>query len=192
MILILSFSCTENKSSQVSLPNNSDTIKVVSNPTPKFPEDWIGTYKGDLQWFSKDKITTIPMTIEIQIIDTLPNTYLWRSTYDSTARFPKVVKDYYLVHPDSLAEGHYLIDEKDGIYLDMILIDNSFYSNFEVGNSSLMTIDRLQADGSIFHEIVSSPQNAVRESGTMSDGQYFGVKSYSKIGTQKAILKRQK
>ena len=147
-------------------------------------------YKGNLEWFSKKGPIDIPVQIEIRPIDSLENTYLWRTTYDSTAKFPQVVKDYYLVHSDTLAEGHYLIDERNGIYLDMILVDNSFYSNFEVSNSSILSIDRLQADGSLHHEIISSYFDSARNSGAESEGEYFAVKSYSKISVQKAVLSK--
>lgn len=193
IIILLLFSC------QATVPNNetnaetsidSAAIDTIPYTAPKFPEDWVGLYKGDLQWFAGKNSILVPISIEIKAIDSLENTYLWRSTYDSTERFPMVVKDYILVHPDTLPEGHFLIDEKNGIYLDMILIDNSFYSCFEVNKTLLLSIDRLNADGSIYHEIISSHLSGARESGATSDDSYFGVKSYSRVGTQKAILKR--
>lgn len=195
MIVFLLFSCQEavpNNEINTETSKDSAAIDTISYTAPKFPEDWVGIYKGDLQWFAGKNSILIPITIEIKAIDSLENAYLWRSTYDSTERFPMVVKDYILVHPDTLPEGHFLIDEKNGIYLDMILIDNSFYSCFEVNKTLLLSIDRLNADGSIHHEIISSRLDGARESGTTSEDSYFGVKSYSRVGTQKATLKRVK
>ena len=173
--------------------------KIKSNNRDyKFPDDWYGTYKGTMEWYiGSEKKADIPICIEI-LAGTDSNQIIWRTTYDSTTLIPvKNVKDYKIVRNDSIEKGHYLMDEQNGIYLDMRLIDNTMYSCFDVVNEAkakttrLVSIDKLVSKNILYHEVISysEPDKKTGNEGA-SDG--FTVKSTEKVSTQKATLKRVK
>lgn len=163
-----------------------------------FPNDWIGNYKGTMQWYiGSEKKADIPIMIEI-LSDSNPNSIIWRTTYDSTTNFPlKNVKDYKIIRNDSMENGRYLMDEQNGIYLDLRLIDDALYSCFDVVNEAkskttrLVSIDRLLNKNVLYHEVISY-QEPDKKTGNEGLSEGFTVKSTEKISTQKATLKRVK
>lgn len=184
LIIIFQLSCT------VSRTNLNQGKKL------KFPDDWFGTYEGTMEWFvGSEKRADIPIKIEI-LRNPDPNIITWRTTYDSTKLIPvKNVKDYSITRTDSMQKGHYLMDEHNGIYLDMRLIDNTLYSCFDVTNiaksqsSRLVSADRLMNKNKLYHEIISYPEPD-KKTGNSGESEGFSVKSTEKVSTQKATLKR--
>lgn len=176
----------------------SATKTKFKNVNYDFPNDWLGTYTGTMQWYKgSEKKADIPITIEI-IATKDSNSLVWRTSYDSTKLIPvKVVKDYKIVWNDSLEKGHFLMDEQNGIFLDMRLIDNTIYSCFDVLNQAkaktnrLVSIDRLLTKNVLYHEVISyqEPEN---KTGNEGQSEGFTVKSTQKVSTQKATLKRVK
>lgn len=166
----------------------------TKNKNYSFPNDWIGNYKGTMQWYiGSVKKADIPISIEI-LAGSDFNSIIWRTTYDSTKLFPiKTVKDYKIVWNDSLENGHYLMDEHNGIYLDIRLIDKAFYSCYDVVNEAkakttrLVSIDKLVNKNVICHEIISYPEPD-KKTGNEDASDGFTVKSTEKISTQKAYL----
>jgi hypothetical protein len=161
-----------------------------------FPNDWFGSYNGTMSWYvGSEKKAEIPIKIEI-LESGDSNTIIWRTTYDSTKLYPvKNVKDYKIIRNDSLEKGHYLMDEQNGIYLDLRLIDNSLYSCFDVVNEAkakttrLVSIDKLLNKNVLYHEIISYPEPD-KKTGNEGTSEGFTVKSTEKISTQKATLRR--
>jgi len=109
---------------------------------------------------------------------------------DSTKAIPRrIVKDYKVIKTDSLAAHHYLMDEGNNILLDCFLVDDSFYSSFEVAGNSLVTLARKQGN-TIFHEIIMTPMKPSRLSETIDGQDTFRVESRKRVVIQKAYLKR--
>jgi hypothetical protein len=163
-----------------------------------FPNDWLGSYKGIMFWHANNnKKAEIPIKIEI-LESGDSNTLIWRTTYEATKLYPvKNVKDYKIIRNDSLEKGHYLMDEGNGIYLDLRLIDNSLYSCFDVAietkskTTRLVSIDKLLNKNVLYHEVISYPE-PYKKTGKGNEGtsEEFTVKSTEKISTQKATLRR--
>jgi len=190
--LMLILSCTGTKTDKNANNTDNNEQKVY-----KFPDDWFGTYKGEMNWYVGSKLQAkVPIAIQIFPDSANPKDIIWRTTYDSTAAVPfKVVKDYTIIKPDSLKNGHYLMDEKNGIYLDMRLIDNTLYSCFDVrsynSTSRLISIETLLPGKNLYHEVISYKEPD-KKSGDSGASEGFSVRSTSEISTQKATLKLMK
>lgn len=185
--------------SAIMVIQSCSTTKVLnSNKKYTFPDDWYGTYMGTMNWYiGSEKRAEIPIKIEI-LESNDSNTIIWRTTYDSTKLFPaKNIKDYKIVRKDSLQKGHFLMDEQNGIYLDMRLIDNTLYSCFDVVNeaknqtSRLISLERLLHKNVLYHEVISYSEPD-KKTGNEGESKGFTVKSTEKISTQKATLRRTK
>ncbi len=191
VFLLLTFTCKSTEKSPLSkkkaIESSSDSVK--------FPDDWLGIYKGALFWKTAKGTIEIPMTFELIPYGSLDDVWYWRTTYDSTELVPRqVVKDYLLRRNDSISPNHFILDEGMDILLDMVLIDNQFYCLFDVDNTRLASIDRLESDGTLYHEIISANVPNFRQSlyqdslgNTISD-----IKSLYQLNTQKAVLKKVK
>ena len=170
--------------SAIMIIQSCSTTKVLnSNKKYTFPDDWYGTYIGTMNWYiGSEKRAEIPIKIEISESND-SNTIIWRTTYDSTKLFPvKNIKDYKIVRKDILEKDHYLMDEQNGIYLDMRLIDNTLYSCFDVVNeaknqtSRLISLERLLHKNVLYHEVISYSEPD-KKTGNEGESEGFTVKS---------------
>lgn len=167
-----------------------NTTKNTSKKSPpKFPEDWLGTYQGNLDIFDfkAGKTMSLPMTIIVSKTDTV-NRWRWYSKAIFNGK--DIIKDYAVVRHDSMPPNQYIMDENNGIYLDRTLIDDAFYDYFEVNNLGLYGVTRLVGKD-MFFEITFFPLTSEKHSiFPMSETDMDTVASFRVIGTQKAFLKR--
>ena len=181
----------ENKVIQEVTPLPSATSLSPKDSLSQFPEDWEGRYEGEMHWYINGQLRgKIPCRHEV--LPQNPGVWSWTTEFDSSQLVPKtVLKDYLLIEDKSQAQGHYILDEQDGILIDMILMGNSFYSQFEVGNNKITTVDRIEGD-LLYKEIIMVPKDKVRKSSAKIGKESFEVTSANSIILQKAILKKQK
>ena len=103
------------------------------------------------------------------------------------------MKDYHICRPDKNDTINYLLDEKDGIVIPMVLMNNTFYSLFEVsGNIINSTIQKRGND--LYYDLImaSEETKAVTNSVPMTEEeQSYQVTSYPAHVHQTVLLKRQ-
>ncbi|CAL2087129.1 hypothetical protein [Tenacibaculum sp. 190524A02b] len=106
-------------------------IASYAQSNTKFPEDFLGIYKGDLQIHSSKGKQTI--TMEFHLLETATEgKYEYKLVYSGNPR------NYTLVVKDK-EKGLFEVDENNGIVLPVKFVENSLYSFFEVGGSMLTT-----------------------------------------------------
>jgi hypothetical protein len=111
-------------------------------------------------------------------------------TYHS-AKYGEIVKDY-IIRKTGDAKSEYILDELDGILIEMTLMDNCFYSSFEVlGNLYMTTLYKRGDD--LFFDLVVVSIEPTKESTSEEDeeGNSFQVSSYKPTLHQSVYLKRQ-
>ena len=119
-------------------PNNKK--QSTSKQEFTFPEDWLGTWTGDLEIFKNgEKVQQIPMQI-INNRTEYSDTLLWAIIYGEDTI--KGLREYYLIL-DSLEDNHYIIDERNSILIDGYVFDNAYFSTFSVMESQITSIYRL-------------------------------------------------
>lgn len=162
-----------------------------SGKADKFPDSWLGTYQGDMHILRahSTKIDTVDVIFEF-----LATNHEKRWTYRMTYKSPKygdIIKDYELIKPESLAKNIYLLDEKDGVLIEDVLMGNALYSAFSVAGSRLVSILRKEGD-ELFLEIFSSKAKSTLSSKNKSDKpeDVFEVKSYAPFTTQFVRFKK--
>ena len=117
------------------------------------------------------------VTIKLNVTRTnAPDTFVWKTEYLSE-KFP-MVKDYKLVISDA-GKGVFITDEGDGIILMDYLFENKLYSVFET-QGILLTSTYEWLGNQIIFEVTSGKELQTTH----------GVKSYSVLHLQKAILRK--
>jgi len=166
----------------------------TANNDEAFPDSWLGTYNGQMYMLKPGVGITDSVSVKLELLSTdMPKQWVYRMTYKGNKKYGKIIKDYLIVKPDSLAEGTYLLDEKDGIIIEQTLIGNTFYSNFSVGNSYLNSIMRKTGDIIHFEIFQSNVKESLITKNRANEGQIvFEVKSYPIFTTQKAKLLKEK
>jgi hypothetical protein len=158
----------------------------------QFPDDWMGTYQGKMYvFFPNNTVDTVDLTFTLAPTEE-ENSWRYVMSYESE-KYGNTVKDYRLIQPDTLPPNTYLTDERNGIYIEEVLLDNTFYSSFSVGNSRLFGMLRKRGDH-IEWEITTTRNESTLASGTEPDeeGKVFLVDSHIPFTTQKAVLYKKK
>jgi hypothetical protein len=85
-------------------------------------------------------------------------------------------------------QQHFIIDEKNGIFLDAYFVGGCFFSNFAIQETEIMYI--LQSKGKrLVLEMITTSNNPLHSTGGTNE-KIPVVHSYSIQGYAKAILKR--
>lgn len=154
-----------------------------------FPKAWHGTWKGPLTIHAASgAVQTVPMQLEIAPIDSIRTTFVL--TYGSGNKTDR--RAYELVTVDA-KQGRYVVDEKNGIKIEMYKLGNRMLCQFDVQNSRLMTTYELTNPTTLTFEVMTSGVVPVSTTGeTSSKGQAAmpSVNSYRVNGFQRAVLKR--
>jgi hypothetical protein len=157
---------------------------VFSQET-RFPQSWIGNWKGELLWY---KGTSEPQKIMMELrIQPLmgSNNYSWQIIYGSQTADNR---PYTLVARDT-AKNHWAIDENNGIILDQYWIANRFCGAFTVQASTILNSYWIE-NGKLVAEFYSLSAKPVDTTGKGTEDSPF-VASYRMGSYQRAVLTRQ-
>ena len=147
---------------------------------------WQGHYTGELKSESiNGKTNFYPMELKIEAVD--DNTYKWIIIYGKEGDSSRSERNYLLKRTDK--ENHFIIDEQNTILLDLNLINNSFYSIFEVQNNLMLVEYRLSENQIDF--ILTSGQGRTETGNSTHEGEEIPmVYSYKTTTRQHAVLKK--
>lgn len=150
-----------------------------------FPADYTGRWKGELHWFvaGKNEPKKIPMQLNILPSDTTGH-YSWGLVYgaDSSDRRP------YVLQPADSTGVHWIINERNGILIDLYAVGGRFTNVFSVQSALILNTGHRAGDSLVleFHSMGSGPSGT---SGLGTD-DVPTVRSYPVRGYQRAVLRR--
>jgi hypothetical protein len=159
----------------------------ASGQAGNFPRDWLGTWKGQLQWFKTGtaKPQQVQMELRIAAGDSA-GTYHWHLQYGAAGADSRP----YLLKPVDAEKGHWVIDERNGIVLDQFWVGNRLCGAFTVQNNTIINSYQVE-DGKLQVEFYSLPAKPLQSSGLGTDDSPK-VDSYRVGSYQKALLERVK
>lgn len=107
-----------------------------------FPQDFFGIYKGILHINSENGIKEIPIEFHMQATDSIKQfTYTLVYGEGDTRQERK-----YTLKEKDKDSGIYVVDENNGIVLDIKVVNNCMYTLFEVNGSLLTTFITFEKD----------------------------------------------
>lgn len=151
----------------------------------EFPKNWIGNWKGELQWFKTGTAEPrkVNMELRIQPGDSAGN-YTWQIIYGSVSEDNRP----YLLKAKDPASGHWVIDELNGIVLDQFWVGNKFCGAFTVQNSTIVNNYWIQ-DGKLMIEFFNVGAKPLVTTGNGTE-ESPRVDSYRIGSYQKAVLSK--
>lgn len=144
---------------------------IAQNGHDSFPIAWIGEWTGELLIYSgAGEQQRTQMNLNIQPIDTSDN-YTWAITYgEGTDQRP-----YELITVDA-QNGHYQVDEKNSIVLDLYHFAGKLCSRFEVmGNLLLITYEK------VGNEIIFEVLSGKEDTPVITGGEKIGENEMPKV-----------
>lgn len=152
--------------------------------------DWIGNYSGDLiLGFANRPNDTIPVKFELQEIEK-DSAWTYRMHYDSKV-YGKMTKDYVIRAKQIGETKHYLLDELNGIVMEMTMMNNCLYGMYEVSDNIFVSTIR-STENKLQIELICAPaKSALITSAEVSeDGETIDATSYKPTLHQTVLLKR--
>ncbi len=123
--------------------------------------DWYGEWRGELEIYNVQGFQQ-KVKMGLNINQKTDSTWTWQLIYGEGEK--QDFRDYELQKADD--PGQYIIDEKNSILLYLSLVDNTFYSMFELNNTRLIISYELKADQIIFKTLSSPNQEPLKSGGT--------------------------
>ena len=157
----------------------------AQNDALQFPQDFYGTYKGDLHIMNANGKQTLGMEFILKAGDSIGK-HQYTLVYIFNGE--RQERQYTLIEKD-VSKGEYIVDENNGILLDAKLVDHTLYFMFEVQNNIITTTERFY-DNAMDFEITFSDTKQKTVSGTEGENA-IEVTSYPIGGIQKAHLIKQ-
>lgn len=158
-------------------------LQVAAQET--FPKSFVGNWSGTLDWYvaGKKDPKKVAMRLLIHPTDTA-NVYTWRLQYGEAGEDNRP----YLLKPVDTLNGHWRVDERNGILLDHYWLGNRLSVAFTVMSSTIFNTYRLEGDSLLveFHSLTAKP---VTTSG-LGTVESPHVASYGAKFYQRAVLKR--
>jgi len=150
--------------------------------TNSFPADFIGHWKGKIQWMVAGKPTTeFSAQLNIEPADTAGQ-YTWTIIYGDDQ---KDIRPY-LLKPLDTAKGHWVVDERDGIVLDSYVHGNNIHGAFTVQGTTL--VDNYSVEnGKLTIEFFTIKLDQKTSSGKGTEETPF-VNSYPIVVYHKGVL----
>jgi hypothetical protein len=158
----------------------------LSSLAQDFPQDWLGSYKGDMLIANMGRPTdTIPVEFDMQILE---EDSIW--TYTMTfysEKYGTIVKDYKIVAKSKANKQEYFLDENNGIVMEMTLMDGTFYGMYEVMDMLYISTIR-STEGSIYYDLFAAPMSSPTITATEGE-ESIEATSYGTTLHQTALFK---
>jgi len=158
------------------------TSLSAQDQSAHFPEDWLGEWVGELEIYTaKGVAQTIGMELHIKDRGEAGK-WGWTIIYkgDKTDE-----RSYDLVLKDA-DKAHFVIDEKNSIFLDAFYLGNTLISRFSVNQALLMINYTFEPDKIIFDVFSGNKDTSLVTGEEVPDVEE--IRSYQMGNRQRAIL----
>lgn len=155
----------------------------------EFPADYTGTYLGPMSVSSLDGRTdTLEVRFELHAL--IPDSsWTWHMTYESD-RYGTIVKDYLLKTAHKGQYRDFILDEQNGVQMEMTWLNDCLYGMYEVDATNyIVTLRTFNQD--LLFDLFTAPTNHPLITGTTSEGREVQVKSYKPTSQQTVHLWRE-
>ena len=159
-------------------------VSISSLFSQAFPEGWLGKYSGTMEIING--MNKQEVAVDFELLE-LKKDSLWsyKMTYKTPNQAP-LVKDYLLQR--SGAAWTFVIDEKDGIQIDVRLMGNVLYDFYEV-NGMFFTSRLSKEKKGLFFELMGGMKSDFRKT-TTGISEITEVYSYPPAFVQRVQLKK--
>ncbi|MBU3659854.1 MAG: hypothetical protein FGM14_08300 [Flavobacteriales bacterium] len=149
-----------------------------------FPEGWLGKYAGTMEIINGENIQTVAVDFEMKELQK-DSAWSYIMTYKPIGK-EAIVKDYIIKRTG--ASWTFLLDEKDGILIDMRLMGNILYDFYEV-NGMFFTSRLSKEKKGLYFELMGGLKSDFRKSST-GISEITEVYSFPPAFVQRVQLKK--
>lgn len=158
-----------------------------------FPEAWIGEYEGEMSIGYVDKPGTVAQ-VSYSLYEIIADS-VWSHKMTFTSEvYGEIIKDYVIRAKAKGDVVNFILDELNGVAMEMSYMNNCFYSLFELGGNSYSTTFRRLADGTLLWDLYMTPYSTKKvdiiSNGDKTEKQTFEVTSFKPSLHQTVIFEK--
>lgn len=162
------------------------TLLLSFSSKAQLDSSWVGKYTGEMLLYNEG-INTGKVKLTLSINEKHQDSVWPFHMLFQSDIYPEVVKDYQLIY--SKISKSYLIDEKNGIFIEASLMGNALYEFYEVDGQYFSVTLRKVEQGFIFDLFgASSSPSSETISNPDENNLQFNVLSMKPTFSQSAIL----
>lgn len=105
-----------------------------------------------------------------------------------SSRYGDITKDYLLKKKTTGQSMHFLLDEQNGIVMEMTYLNECLYGMYEVQDQFYISTLRIQENALLYDLMIAPKQNATQS--VYSEDDTFKVDSYKPVMQQTVLLSR--
>lgn len=122
----------------------------------EFPNDWLGSYKGKMIVANPGlKTDTIDVDFEMKTLE-VDSVWSYNMIFYSN-HYGTIKKDYKIVAKSKANKRNYLLDENNGIVMELTLMDGTFYGMYNVMEMMFISTMRYTDEGNIYYDLFAAP-----------------------------------
>jgi hypothetical protein len=160
----------------------------VSSSQNEFPESWIGTYSGNML-IANPNVALDTAEIEFEFIELIKDSaWTYKMTFHSK-KYGNIVKDYVIRSESEGDKENLILDELNGIYMEMTLLNGTLYGMYEVmGYMYIVSMRKIGDD--LLYDLFGGPMEDPLVSSAKEGDQEIEALSHKPNVAQSALLKR--
>ncbi|MEM1409007.1 MAG: hypothetical protein AAGG59_19640 [Bacteroidota bacterium] len=147
----------------------------------QFPADWVGDYEGEMVIGNIDKPSTTAQ-VEYSLHEVIEDSVWSHKMTFKSDEYGDVVKDYVIRARKKGDRVNFILDELNGIKMEMSFMNNCLYGLFMLNESSYATTFRRLSDGSLLWDLHVTAHDTKKVNSVASEEgeekQTFEVRSY--------------
>lgn len=164
-------------------------LSTLPTVAQNFPEDWLGNYSGEMYLgnIASSETDTLPVTLEF-LTEIEDSVWSYKMTYNSE-QFGVIVKDYKIRATKSGDTRKLLLDENNGIVMEMSLMDGTMYGMYEVLGTMFISTLKYE-DGALYFDLFGASMSNPTETSAIEDGEEYKATSYRTQFHQTVLLRK--
>lgn len=156
-----------------------------------FPSEWIGKYEGEMLLNSANRPSSI-VKVELDVHEVEKDSSWTYTMQYHSEQFGEMTKDYRIVRVKKGDSVNYVLDELNGIVMELTYMNNCFYGNYEVMSmiysTTLRKVDSETIVFELFAGSMSQPKITYADNEEGKDP--IEAKSYKPMIAQSVVLRR--
>ncbi len=153
----------------------------------QFPEDYTGNYTGKMI-ISSLQSQRDTVEVDFTFKELIPDSSWTYTMVFRSSRYGDITKDYLLKKTITGQSMHFLLDEQNGIVMEMTYLNECLYGMYEVQGQFYISTLRIQENALLYDLMIAPKQNATQS--VYSEDDTFKVDSYKPVMQQTVLLER--
>ncbi len=153
----------------------------------QFPSDFTGDYAGQMIVSSvQEQRDTVD--VDFSFKEQIPDSSWTYTMVFRSSRYGDITKDYLLKKKTTGQSTHFVLDEQNGIVMEMSYLNECLYGMYEVQDQFYISTLRIQENALLFDLMIAPKKNATQS--VYNEDDTFKVDSYKPVMQQTVLLSR--